>query len=156
MLEPSLAHEDLHGERHEQQEHDQLVEMDRRRTNWNSNAVEDDEKGERVEKRAPPAEDRQQQQRRRYQRQQDDYEERHGVGSKVIPEERDTRPGGSSPEELTEQTSRAAASDLVLGSQLRHDLGRFGAATMAAAAFGAVQLFIIPRRVDVETYGAYR
>lgn len=41
-------------------------------------------------------------------------------------------------------------------SHVRRDLRRFGSATILAAAIGAVQLFVIPRRLDVATYGAYR
>jgi O-antigen/teichoic acid export membrane protein len=36
------------------------------------------------------------------------------------------------------------------------DIARFGTATILAAVFGAVQVFLIPRRLDVTTYGQYR
>lgn len=40
--------------------------------------------------------------------------------------------------------------------RVRHDLARYGAAIAIAAAFSAVQVFVIPRRLDVATYGQYR
>ena len=53
------------------------------------------------------------------------------------------------------------SSKIVLDSRLgvgslRHDLVRYGAAIGTAAAFSAVQVFIIPRQLDVSTYGQYR
>jgi O-antigen/teichoic acid export membrane protein len=36
------------------------------------------------------------------------------------------------------------------------DVARFGAAIAVAVALGAVQVFVLPRRVDVATYGQYR
>lgn len=50
----------------------------------------------------------------------------------------------------------APATESRTESRVRRDLGRFGSATILAAAIGAVQLFVIPRRLDVATYGAYR
>ncbi len=49
------------------------------------------------------------------------------------------------------------ASDTDRGTgTLRRDIGRYGAAIASATVFSAVQVFVIPRRLDVETYGQYR
>ena len=40
--------------------------------------------------------------------------------------------------------------------RLRHDLAKYGAAIGMTVALSAVQVFVIPRRLDVPTYGQYR
>lgn len=42
------------------------------------------------------------------------------------------------------------------GSALRRDAARFGTASLAGAALGVVQVFLVPRLLDVTTFGLYR
>ena len=42
------------------------------------------------------------------------------------------------------------------GSQLGRDIFRFGTAIAITVALGAVQVFVIPHRLDVQTFGEYR
>ncbi len=52
--------------------------------------------------------------------------------------------------------SEAYVAPKPLFGRLAGDIGRFGIATVLAATFGAAQVFIIPRKLDVTTYGQYR
>jgi len=65
---------------------------------------------------------------------------------------RDALIGSASDTADAELSSPAWASLATLGS----DISRFGAATFVAVLLGALQVFVIPRRLAITTYGEYR